>query len=279
MEPDREALTALYEKHHSPPPEIVSKLPKGKGRGTKGSDEISCDVCGGWHLPGMFHLDYVGHADTTRVLIEADPLWSWEPLAFTPEGLPLFERTDRGSPYGLWIKLTVHGKTMLGYGSCDDNKSDAEKELIGDAIRNAAMRLGIALDLWSKAQQAGFDPDANRQDTPERQAGNRSTTTRRTKKADPPPPDLPPLDELLAELADTIANAQQAGVKPTETTFDGLYQWASESPTRANAAIAKVKEAIADHVERQPGTDAPAEDAADAPDGAEQPPLTGDTDE
>ncbi len=45
----------------------------------------------------------------------------------------------------LWIKLTVCGVTRPGVG---DGKT--AKELIGDAIRNAAMRFGVALDLWAK---------------------------------------------------------------------------------------------------------------------------------
>jgi hypothetical protein len=121
------------------------------------------------------------------------------------------------------------------------------------------------------------DPDSHTYERDEPPSPSRQQP--RTQKAADPPPDLPPLDELLAELADTIANAQQAGVKPTETTFDELYAWASENQTRANAAIAKVKEAIANYVDEQPEPDVPAEAPADAPDEAEQPPLTGDTDE
>jgi hypothetical protein len=54
----------------------------------------------------------------------------------------------------MWIRLTVHDAdglpvTRLGYGDAP-GKSSAMKELIGDAIRNAGMRFGIALDLWSK---------------------------------------------------------------------------------------------------------------------------------
>jgi len=70
----------------------------------------------------------------------------------TPEGVPLFGRDPQGRPVGLWIKLTVLGVTRLGYGSVDGPKADAVKELIGDAIRNAAMRFGVALDLWAKSE-------------------------------------------------------------------------------------------------------------------------------
>lgn len=131
----------------------VSKLPKG----TKAQNECppsekrNCDICGGWHHPRINHLDYVGHAALTDRLLEADPQWSWEPMAFTPAGLPLFDSTG-----GLWIRLTVCGVTRLGYGHAAGKPfADAgarEKEIIGDALRNAAMRFGAALELWHKGE-------------------------------------------------------------------------------------------------------------------------------
>lgn len=99
-------------------------------------------------------LDYMGHADVTDALLAHDPLWNWEPLAFTEKGLPAVIHDKEGWPRGLWITLTVHGHTRLGYGTCQPGKDEAIKELIGDAIRNAAMRFGIALALWSKAGEA-----------------------------------------------------------------------------------------------------------------------------
>lgn len=87
-------------------------------------------------------LDYVGHAAVTDRLLAIDPLWSWEPMATDERGLPI---TDTAG--NLWIRLTVCGVTRIGVG---DGKS--AKEVIGDAIRNAAMRFGVALDLWSKEE-------------------------------------------------------------------------------------------------------------------------------
>lgn len=95
---------------------------------------------------GGVMLDYVGHAAATHRLLDADPHWNWEPLAMGSDGLPA-----RDADGGMWIKLTVCGVTRLGYGSAPNKKGgDAIKELIGDAIRNAAMRFGLALDLWHK---------------------------------------------------------------------------------------------------------------------------------
>ena len=59
---------------------------------------------------------------------------------------------------GMWIRLTVCGVTRLGYGDAGTKSGgDAIKEVIGDALRNAAMRFGAALDLWHKGDLHGDD--------------------------------------------------------------------------------------------------------------------------
>lgn len=109
------------------PPEAIGKLPRGN-----------------------VSLDYAGHAAVTDRLLSVDPEWNWEPLGWDGS-LPLFILSN-GKPVGLWIKLTVLGVTRLGFGSVMPNAFDAEKQLIGDALRNAAMRFGVALELWGKAE-------------------------------------------------------------------------------------------------------------------------------
>lgn len=94
-------------------------------------------------------LDFVGHAAVTDRLLTVDPEWSWEPVAWDEQGLPLYDRSG-----GLWIRLTVLGVTRLGYGDGPD-----PKQRIGDAIRNAAMRFGVALDLWTKGELESQDPN------------------------------------------------------------------------------------------------------------------------
>lgn len=135
------------------PANQISKLPKqmqrgdqDKGRCEKGS-RYSADgyYCGGWHARSI-HLDYVGHAAITDRLLNVDPGWTWEPVAFGQDGLPALDADG-----GLWIRLTVCGVTRLGYGDAQGKTGgDAMKERIGDALRNAAMRFGAALDLWHK---------------------------------------------------------------------------------------------------------------------------------
>ena len=155
------------------PPEYVGKLPRVTCRacseGRCGDHQKSkCDECGNYISTRHIHLDYVGHADVTIRLLEVDSEWSWAPKAtdVDPELLkaamasgdaeivravienapPKFETDRNGSPVGLWIKLTVGGVTRLGVGSCPCGQNDAEKVLIGDALRNAALRFGVATE-------------------------------------------------------------------------------------------------------------------------------------
>lgn len=133
------------------PPNCISKLPKEtkkqiEERRAGNNIEWKCGVCGGMHHKNAVHLDYVGHAALTNRLLDADPSWNWEPMAFAPDGSPAFDANG-----GLWIKLTVCGQTRLGYGHAEGKRGgDAIKEVIGDALRNAAMRFGAALNLWHK---------------------------------------------------------------------------------------------------------------------------------
>lgn len=133
------------------PENQISKLPKPTKQQTEAvkadfKKGVRCKVCGSWHHPDVVHLDYVGHAALTDRLLDVDPHWSWEPMGYAEGGLPAFDRNG-----GLWIKLTICGITRPGYGSADGkNGGDAVKEIIGDALRNAAMRFGAALDLWHK---------------------------------------------------------------------------------------------------------------------------------
>jgi hypothetical protein len=134
-------------------PNEMGKLPKQLSRDDKvraqcrQGTNASADgtYCGGYHARSI-HLDYVGHAAITKRLLEVDEDWEWEPMAVDESGLPTFDRDG-----GLWIRLTVLGKTKLGYGDAQGKTGpNAVKEAIGDALRNAGMRFGMALDLWHK---------------------------------------------------------------------------------------------------------------------------------
>ena len=149
------------------PEHQISKLPKetkaqiDARKADRNVMVFNCKVCGGHHHKDAVHLDYVGHAALTDRLLDSDIEWTWEPLAFDANGLPALDANR-----GLWIKLTVCGVTRLGYGSADGKiGGDAIKEIIGDALRNAAMRFGAALDLWHKGDlHLDDEPDASRRD-------------------------------------------------------------------------------------------------------------------
>ena len=139
-------LEEIVEKYATPDPAMVSKLNK-----------RFKDKNGNWQ--DLF-LDYVGHADLTKILIAIDPEWNWKPLEVR-DGAPVINIT--GGIATMWIELTVLGKTIIGVGSCKADKDDAAKELIGDALRNAAMRFGIAINLWSKSDTPAIAPRTIRQ--------------------------------------------------------------------------------------------------------------------
>jgi hypothetical protein len=152
---------------------------------------------------GGILLDFVGHGFLTARFLDVDPEWTWEPFALDERGLPLLD--DSG---GLWIRLTILGVTRLGYGDASGKKGpNAVKEAIGDALRNAGMRFGAALDLWCKG-----DPDA------------------------PPPPDpvqiaaQEALKEALTELDDTCA-ALKLKLDVVAGKFYGKYKRTPRSAT------------------------------------------------
>lgn len=126
MEPDRQALYKVLHDYAVPDPKIVGKLPK-----------------------GGIQLDFVGHADITRILIEIDPCWRWVPIEWQ-DGRPKIH-VENGTAT-LWGELTILGQARLGVGSCRADKPDLDKELVSDFLRNAAMRFGIALSLWTKQE-------------------------------------------------------------------------------------------------------------------------------
>lgn len=144
-------------------PNQINKLPKPY---KSDSPRSNCRECGGYHGMPAVHLDYVGHAALTDRLLEVDPEWSWEPLAKGPDGLPMFDKDG-----GLWIELTICGVKRLGYGDASGKRgANAVKEAIGDALRNAGMRFGAALDLWHKGDLHDAAEEKGREDAPARTA-------------------------------------------------------------------------------------------------------------
>lgn len=141
--------------------------------------KVRCPRCKQNMTEAHVDLSYVGHAETTDRLLKSDPAWSWEPLHREIDPHVLAAAAQSGNPDvvravieaappkldqygGLWIKLTVHGVTRIGYGDAQGKTPgpNAMKEIIGDAIRNASMRFGVGLDLWSKSDMAEVEAAA-----------------------------------------------------------------------------------------------------------------------
>ena len=173
------------------PKASVGILPKPYKRD---SPKGNCNECGGYHGLPAVHLDYVGHAAVTDRLLTVDPGWSWDFAEVDPTtGMPSL-RASFDPEKNLWIRLTICGVTRLGVGD-----GSSMKERIGDAIRNAAMRFGVALDLWAKEDLVEFAQHA-------------------TAHQAPPPPAAPPphepdrdADEPLSEADETPMTARQRG--------------------------------------------------------------------
>lgn len=220
--PVRTGLRAPFPAHQ------ISKLPKPTRAQTDAVKQdfkkgVRCNICGTWHHPDVVHLDYVGHAALTDRLLDVDPAWTWEPVADPmAHGLPT-------SPGGMWIKLTVEGVSRYGFG-CADGKSggDAVKEIIGDALRNAAMRFGAALDLWHKGDLHLDDDDAPETPAP---------------RHDPPVPALI-TDDQRGQLM-TLANSKNIDARTICETakipsikempaarFKGAMDWLAKQPVR-----------------------------------------------
>jgi len=119
-------LLKVLHNYAVPDPKIVGKLPKG---GTS--------------------LDFVGHADITRILIEIDPHWRLVPIAWE-NGRPAVNIVNDMAT--MWFEMTLLGQARLAIGTAKANSMDLDKVLYGDALRNGAMRFGIGLSLWTKQE-------------------------------------------------------------------------------------------------------------------------------
>lgn len=197
-------------------PEQIGKLPKRskKDDGTWGP---------------TVYLDYVGHADVTDRLLSVDPTWTWEPFALTAEGLPALDKAGN-----LWIRLTVCGVTRIGVG---DGKS--AKECIGDALRNAAMRFGVALDLWAKGDRE-FGIDHDTRPDPVRAVQEHSPAPKPSQNVARIHTAMQPLDEAARQevrvFATTEWGADWTPAKATDEQTDALVALAKgyqgdQSPT------------------------------------------------
>lgn len=203
------------------PANMISKLPKPTKTQTESvranfKAGIRCKICGTWHHPDVVHVDYVGHAALTDRLLDCDPEWHWEPVALAPNGTPLLDENG-----GMWIRLTVCGVTRLGYGHPDGKRGgDAIKETIGDALRNAAMRFGAALDLWHKGDLHADEP------------GDDEPSAERR-------PEEKPATITAEQFAELQRKAEEAGVDLDRIAATAKVRMVEELPAVSFAAVMK----------------------------------------
>jgi hypothetical protein len=181
-----EQLRKVLDDYKTPDPSIVGKLPRG---GTQ--------------------LDFVGHADITKLLIEIDPLWSWEPVDIV-DGRPAIHVVNGMAV--MWGRLTVLGKSMLGVGTVKHDKPDLDKELIGDFLRNASMRFGICLSLWTKQEW----------DEPKPQAARPTPAPKPAAKPAPQSDDDPITEEQKAQF---VSACDKAGIDPADVAKNAKVDW------------------------------------------------------
>lgn len=127
--PNQERLGWIVHEYGVPDPRIVGKLPR-----------------------SGIQLDYVGHADITRILLEIDPYWTIEPVQHDEYGLPAVRNNGKMIEAAFWLTVCGHRRYCVGSVEARKQDGDVGKELLSDAIRNGAMRFGIALSLWSKEE-------------------------------------------------------------------------------------------------------------------------------
>ena len=175
-------LLEVLNKYAVPDPKIVGKLPKG---GTQ--------------------LDFVGHADITRILIEIDPHWRLVPIAWD-NGRPAMNVVNDMAT--MWFELTLLGTSRLAIGTAKANAFDLDKQLYGDALRNGAMRFGISLNLWTKNEWE--DLDHNPAPVKARPTATASATEQAPKQSKPKT--MTPVSE--AQINQFNAACEAKGISP-----------------------------------------------------------------
>lgn len=181
-------LEDILSKYAVPDASIVGKLPR-----------------------GGIQLDFVGHAEITRILIDVDANWSWEPCGWV-NGRPAITETNGMAT--MWAHLTVLGKSMLGVGSVRADKPDLDKELVGDFLRNASMRFGICLSLWSKSE---WDDSKA---TMVNKSQSKPTTT------PPVVDDSVPLTKI--QVKQFVEACEKAGLTPSAVAVKAGLNWAGQ---------------------------------------------------
>lgn len=210
-------LTEVLSKYGVPDPKLVGKLPK-----------------------GGITLDFVGHADVTKMLIEIDPEWTWEPTAFDGNGLPAYRVENGMAHMAGW--LTLCGVRRLGVGSVMHNKPDLLKELVSDFLRNAAMRFGVCLSLWTKQEweDGAHHAPASKPKTDGKVSADNIA---RFKKACADAGLNP--DQVASNAGLSLDDLKDADMPALRASFNDLKEFAGDAPKTVEEAVAKVVDLFA----------------------------------
>jgi hypothetical protein len=116
--------------------------------------------------PGGRRMDFVSHGTVTKRLNERAPGWSSRIVA---SGVDVTQSPKGGLLYtaDVTLELTVAGVTRAELGTNNQPVADrgqALKSAASDALKRAAMRFGVALDLWESLDEQ--DEDAQYATTP-----------------------------------------------------------------------------------------------------------------
>jgi len=185
-------LKAVLEQYATPDPKIVGTIPR-----------------------NGINLAYVSHAEITRILIEIDPMWNWQPVAWV-DGRPAIHETNGMAT--MWGMLTLLGKSLVGVGSVRSDKPDLDKELVGDFLRNAAMRFGICLALWSKQDWETKSDNIASLHAVQNRPAEKVQEAKNAHPANQQPKTTPP----IALSDDQIVEAFTATPKPSAPKLGGL---------------------------------------------------------
>lgn len=104
-------------------------------------------------------MSYISHGLVTERLNDVDPGWSSEVLT---EHI-YKDQSGRLHCEGVTISLTVNGVTRVEAGGPQrqDGFANEIKNAYSDALKRAAMRFGVALEMWESLVDAEYDEDAH----------------------------------------------------------------------------------------------------------------------
>lgn len=258
------------------PEQAIGILPKlacrdcsdAPGKVCKAHKKIKCEDCGNWISERHVHLDYVGHAYVTERLLRVDPTWNWQPLLTDQHGQPAHLQGV------FWIRLTVCGVTRLGVGDAAKKMGTGDwwKEAYGDALRNAAMRFGVAVQLWQRERHGAAPESYTPKEKPQqsRSGGPRQDSRSSSRRQAPAQGKPGGADALTGKLEDIRVKVRkrfdalpQAQQKAWVATFGQPEELKASMVRQAGPALAAFEMTAAT---------APPPDEAPAPPAEEHPP-------